>query len=151
MSLWTADISTFNMMTNGIIRGIGIGFFYPAMATATYTTLPANLRDHGTSLFQFTRNAGSAITIAIIVVVMDRYTKINNYELSSRITSTYQNNDSLNRSYPLNPLNIDNLNYFINIVLQQSHMITLINIFILLALLPLIFFPFFLLFKNKDK
>jgi len=151
MTLWTADISTFNMMTNGIIRGIGIGFFYPAMATATYTTLPANIRDHGTSLFQFTRNAGSAIAIAIIVVVMDRYTKINNYELSSRITSTYQNNDSLNHSYPLNPLNIENLNYFINIVLQQSHMITLINIFILLTLLPLIFFPFFLLFKNKEK
>ena len=81
---------------------------------------------------------------------MDRYTKINNYELSSRITSTYQNNDSLNHSYPLNPLNIENLNYFINIVLQQSHMITLINIFILLTLLPLIFFPFFLLFKNKE-
>ena len=149
MTLWTSDISIYDMMINGIIRGLGIGFFYPAMATATYVTLPPKLRDHGASLFQFIRNAGSAIAIAILVVLMDRYNKININELSARITSTYQNNDSINSSYPLSPLDTNNTNYFVNIITQESHMITLINVFALLALLPLIFFPFFLLFKTK--
>ena len=149
MSLWTSDISIYNMMINGVIRGIGIGFFYPAMATATYITLPAQLRDHGASLFQFVRNAGSAIAIAILVVLMDRYNKININELSSRITSSYQNNEAINNSYPLSPLAEGNANYFLNLISQESHMISLINIFILLALLPLLFFPFFLLFKTK--
>ena len=149
MTLWTSDISIYNMMINGVIRGIGIGFFYPAMATVTYVTLPAKLRDHGASFFQFTRNAGSAVAIAILVVLMDRYNKINIDELSSRITSSYQNTHVINNTYPIPPLDVNNTNYFINLITEESHMISLINVFAILALLPLIFFPFFLLFKIK--
>ena len=73
MTLWNSEVTMSMMMTNGIIRGLGIGLFYPALATATYVTLPGKLRDHGASLFQFIRNLGSAVAIAIIVILMDRF------------------------------------------------------------------------------
>ena len=69
MTAWNKEVTTQMMMINGIIRGIGIGLFYPALATITYVTLPQKLRDHGASLYQFTRNAGSAVAIAIIVIL----------------------------------------------------------------------------------
>ena len=80
---------------------------------------------------------------------MDRYNKINIDELSSRITSSYQNTNGINNTYPIPPLDVNNTNYFINLITEESHMISLINVFAILALLPLIFFPFFLLFKIK--
>ena len=36
-----------------------------------------------------------------------------------------------------------------NLITEESHLISFINIMVLLTYLPLLFFPFFLLFKNK--
>ena len=151
MTQWNTEVTTNMMMINGVIRGIGIGIFYPALATVTYVTLPSKYRDHGASLFQFIRNAGSAVAIAIIVILMDRYHKINTLELSSRIKDSYSQNDGVLGHYNIYPLGTNDTNSFLNLIAQESHMISLINIFLMLTLLPLIFFPFFLLFKNNKE
>ena len=104
MTAWNKEVTMQMMMFNGIIRGIGIGLFYPALATITYVTLPQKFRDHGASLYQFMRNAGSAVAIAIIVILMDRFNKINMSELSYRVKDTYNQNDGLVSSYNIYPL-----------------------------------------------
>ena len=151
MTLWNSDVTMNMMMVNGIIRGLGIGLFYPALATATYLSLPSKFRDHGASLFQFIRNLGSAVAIAIIVILMDRFYKTNMSELSYRVTDNYNQNEGLFKDYNIYPLNINNTNFFINLISQESHLISFINIMFILTFLPLIFFPFFLLFKSKPK
>tara|TARA_B100001059_G_scaffold221118_1_gene243762 strand:+ start:617 stop:2125 length:1509 start_codon:yes stop_codon:yes gene_type:complete len=151
MTLWNSDVTMNMMMINGIIRGLGIGLFYPALATATYVSLPSKFRDHGASLFQFIRNLGSAVAIAIIVILMDRFYKTNISELSYRVTDNYNQNEGLFNNYNIYPLNMNNTNFFINLISQESHLISFINIMFILTFLPLIFFPFFLLFKSKPK
>ena len=151
MTLWNSDVTMNMMMINGIIRGLGIGLFYPALATATYVSLPSKFRDHGASLFQFIRNLGSAVAIAIIVILMDRFYKTNMSELSYRVTDNYNQNEGLFNNYNIYPLNMNNTNFFINLISQESHLISFINIMFILTFLPLIFFPFFLLFKSKPK
>ena len=151
MTLWNSEVTMSMMMTNGIIRGLGIGLFYPALATATYVTLPGKLRDHGASLFQFIRNLGSAVAIAIIVILMDRFYKTSMSELSYRVKNNYNQNEGLLNNYNIYPLNMNDTNFFINLISQESHLISFINIMFILTFLPLIFFPFFLLFKTKPK
>ena len=149
MTAWNKEVTTQMMMINGIIRGIGIGLFYPALATITYVTLPQKLRDHGASLYQFTRNAGSAVAIAIIVILMDRFNKINMSELSYRVKDTYNKNEGLMNNINIYPLNSNDTSIYINLITEESHLVSFINIMVLLTYLPLLFFPFFLLYKNK--
>jgi len=115
------------------------------LATATYASLPKRLRNHGASLFQFIRNFGSAFSVAIIAIVLDRYKKINISELSSRINSS-QSQGKLD-TWNLDGLDANTLE-FIQIITQESLMISLLNTFFLLAIIPIAFFPFLLLFKK---
>jgi len=145
MVTWNSDVSSYEIFINGLVRGLGIGFFYVPLATATYVSLPENLRDHGASLFQFVRNFGSAFSVAIIAIILDRYNKINISELSSRITASQS-------SSALEKLELDGINStalsFIQVVTQESLMISFINIFLILSIFPLLFFPFLVLFKK---
>ena len=151
MTLWNSDVTMNMMIINGIIRGTGIGLFYPALATATYVSLPSKFRDHGASLFQFIRNLGSAVAIAIIVILMDRFYKTNMSELSYRVKDNYNQNEGLFHNYNIYPLSINDTNYFIKLIAEESHLISFVNIMYILTFLPLIFFPFFLLFKSKQR
>ena len=145
MVTWNSSVSSYEIIINGLLRGAGIGSFYVGLATATYASLPQNLRNHGASLFQFIRNFGSAFSVAIIAIVLDRYKKINISELSSRINSSQSQGN-------LDTWNIDGLNAntlaYIQVITQESLMISLLNTFFILAIIPIAFFPFLLLFKK---
>ena len=52
-------------------------------------------------------------------------------------------------SYNIYPLTSNDTNLYLNLITEESHLISFINIMVLLTYLPLLFFPFFLLFKNK--
>jgi len=145
MVTWNSSVSSYEIIINGLLRGAGIGSFYVGLATATYASLPQKLRNHGASLFQFIRNFGSAFSVAIIAIVLDRYKKINISELSSRINSSQSQGN-------LDTWNLDGLDAntieFIQVITQESLMISLLNTFFLLAIIPIAFFPFLLLFKK---
>ena len=145
MVTWNASVSAYEIIINGLIRGTGIGSFYVGLATATYASLPKRLRNHGASLFQFIRNFGSAFSVAIIAIVLDRYKKINISELSSRINSS-QSQGKLD-TWNLDGLDANTLEV-IQVITQESLMISLLNTFFLLAIIPIAFFPFLLLFKK---
>ena len=145
MVTWNSSVSSYEIIINGLLRGAGIGSFYVGLATATYASLPQNLRNHGASLFQFIRNFGSAFSVAIIAIVLDRYKKINISELSSRINSS-QSQGNLD-TWNLDGLDANTLE-FIRVITQESLMISLLNTFFILAIIPIAFFPFLLLFKK---
>ena len=145
MVTWNSSVSSYEIIINGLVRGAGIGSFYVGLATATYASLPQKLRNHGASLFQFIRNFGSAFSVAIIAIVLDRYKKINISELSSRINSS-QSQGNLD-TWNLDGLDANTLE-FIQVITQESLMISLLNTFFLLAIIPIAFFPFLLLFRK---
>ena len=145
MVTWNSSVSSYEIIINGLLRRAGIGSFYVGQATAPYASLPQNLRNHGASLFQFIRNFGSAFSVAIIAIVLDRYKKINISELSSRINSS-QSQGNLD-TWNLDGLDANTLE-FIRVITQESLMISLLNTFFILAIIPIAFFPFLLLFKK---
>jgi MFS transporter, DHA2 family, multidrug resistance protein len=65
-----------SVITTGFIQGLGTGFVYVPLATATFATLLPALRNEGTALFSLMRNLGSSIGISIVVTLLTRNTQI---------------------------------------------------------------------------
>ena len=82
---------------------------------------------------------------------MHRFYKTNMSELSYRVKDNYNQNEGLFHNYNIYPLSLNDTNYFIKLIAEESHLISFVNIMYILTFLPLIFFPFFLLFKSKQK
>ena len=149
MATWTPSVSILEIIINGFIRGIGIGMFYVPLATATYLTLPTNLRNDGTSLFQFIRNFGSGLTVAIMATTLSRFTEINTKQLNTLIIQGGSQWDYLRSlNHEANNL-LDPITVFSTVIQHQSLMNAFGNNFIIMGVIPLFFLPLLYFFHPK--
>ena len=71
---------------SGIAQGLGTGFVYVPLATATFATLLPTLRNEGTAIFSLSRNIGSSIGISVVETLLTRNTQIMHSTLGEHIT-----------------------------------------------------------------
>jgi len=74
-SLWQMTSMTLQMdstliITSGFIQGLGIGFTFVPLSTATFATLAPRLRNQGTPIFSLLRNIGSSVGISIVQALL---------------------------------------------------------------------------------
>lgn len=67
MSLFNTDISSWDIVHNGILQGVGLGLIFVPLSTITFATLAPHYRNEGTSLFSLMRNIGSSIGISVVI------------------------------------------------------------------------------------
>ena len=147
VTFWTNDISTYHIIFNSLFRGISISFFYVPLANITYTTLPNYLRTDGASLFQLLRTLGTGTSVAIFITLFNRYYKINFDNLRSWFNYSNQGvSDLLNTKELL----LENKLYFLKIMELNSSINSLMSDFLVLAICPFLFFPFFVLFRRAN-
>ena len=70
MTGWTPDVSKWTIVTTGFIQGAGLGFLFVPLTTVTFATLPAEKRGEGTSLYNLSRNIGSAVGISVVSALL---------------------------------------------------------------------------------
>ncbi len=146
VSFWTIDVTTSDIIINSIIRGISISIFYVPLANITYTSLPAKLRTDGASLFQFLRTLGTGSSVAIFINLLNRFEAFHFENIrNSLVRSKIRNLSFFESEY----LMANDKSHLYNIIINYSLMNSIINDFLVLAVIPLIFFPFFYLFKSK--
>ncbi len=72
------EFSTFvparNIITTGVIQGLGLGFVFIPLSGTTYTTLDQKYRAEAASLFSLIRNMGSSIGVSIAFTLLTRNT-----------------------------------------------------------------------------
>ena len=147
VTFWTNQISTYHIIFNSLFRGISISFFYVPLANITYTTLPNYLRTDGASLFQLLRTLGTGTSVAIFITLFNRYYKINFDNLRSWFNYSNQGvSDLLNTKELL----LENKLYFLKIMELNSSINSLMSDFLVLAICPFLFFPFFILFRRPN-
>ncbi|KAF0814038.1 Multidrug export protein EmrB [Andreprevotia sp. IGB-42] len=78
-SLWqmaqmTLDMGTSLVVWSGFIRGVGIGFVFVPLSTATFATLAPQLRNEGTPIYSLLRNLGSSVGISIVQTLLTQGT-----------------------------------------------------------------------------
>ncbi len=74
-ALWQMTGMTLQMdsrlvIVSGFIQGLGMGFTFVPLSTATFATLPAHLRHDGTPIFSLLRNIGSSVGISIMQALL---------------------------------------------------------------------------------
>lgn len=85
MTQFTTDVTGWDMVRTGIIQGIGLGFIFVPLATATFATLAPRYRTEGTALFSLSRNIGSSIGISIVITYLAQKTQSNHAVLADYI------------------------------------------------------------------
>ncbi len=146
VSQWTSEISTSHIVINNIFRGTSISIFYVPLASITYTSLPNNLRTDGASLFQFLRTLGTGSAVAIFITLLNYYYKINYQNIRNFLNDK---NFEMRDFFDSKNISGNEQIYFIKLAEHYSNINSILSDFFILALIPIIFFPFFLLFKKK--
>ncbi|MGO9635340.1 MAG: DHA2 family efflux MFS transporter permease subunit [Steroidobacteraceae bacterium] len=145
MTGYSQDLSQSDIVWPGVIQGIGLGFVFVPLSTATFATLSPEMRAQGTALFSLVRNIGSSIGISLVQAVLVHSTANAHAALVERIT--YSNpawtDPAIASAYDLGrPSGAAALDALIT---AQASMIAYINdfrlmLYLTLAVIPLVLF-----------
>jgi len=72
MSGFTTDVPIRNIVTTGVIQGLGLGFIFVPLSTLAFSTLAPHYRNEGTAMFSLMRNIGSSIGISVVVTLLSQ-------------------------------------------------------------------------------
>ena len=86
MTGWTPDIDAWSLYRNSIIQGFGLGLVFTPLQVVAFSTLPAEMRTDGTSLFSLLRNVGLAIGVSVTSVVLTQSTQIVHAQIAANVT-----------------------------------------------------------------
>jgi DHA2 family multidrug resistance protein len=150
MTGWTPDIDAWSLTRNSIIQGFGLGFVFTPLQVVAFSTLPAEMRTDGTSLFSLLRNVGLAIGVSVTSLVITQSTQIMHAEIAANVTSFNRSLQS-GAAYlvwsPSSPQGIAALN---TEVTRQASIIAYVNDFKLLFIVSLLMLPLLLLMRGPQ-
>jgi MFS transporter, DHA2 family, multidrug resistance protein len=118
-------------------QGIGTGLAYVPLATVSFATLGAHLRNEGTAIFNLMRNVGSSIGISVMQALLTRNTQIAHSSLAAHVSAFNPDVQAL-------PGQLASLNA---LVTRQASMIAYLDDFKALLVLTLLLIPLVLLLR----
>ena len=86
MTQWSTAIGTGEIISTGVIQGIGLGFVFVPLSTIAFATLAPRYRNEGTAMFSLIRNIGSSIGISLVMTVLGHELQSSHAVLSENIT-----------------------------------------------------------------
>ncbi|MGQ9425788.1 DHA2 family efflux MFS transporter permease subunit [Gilvimarinus sp. F26214L] len=86
MSRFTAEVASREIVTSGVIQGLGLGCIFVPMATVTFATLAPRYRNEATPLYNLVRNLGSSIGVSISITLLAQNSQSNQAVFSEFIT-----------------------------------------------------------------
>jgi MFS transporter, DHA2 family, multidrug resistance protein len=144
MAGFTLQVSERELVTTGILQGLGLGLVFVPTTTLAYATLPQQLRNEATALFSLFRNIGSSIGVSMVMTLLSRNMWINQQELGSRLQPSSQLLSAL--SSPQDASAMPAL--IMREVASQAAEIAYVNDFYLLMWITLAAMPLALLLSN---
>ncbi|VEB33090.1 DHA2 family efflux MFS transporter permease subunit [Legionella cherrii] len=151
MTLFNVNISNSDIISSGIIQGLGLGFIFVPLSTLTFASLPPQYRNDGTSLFSLLRNIGSSIGISIVMTKLAQNTQANHSAFAHFITPF---NISLNHASELGVFNLQStqgLAILDATVTKQAVLLAYLQDFRFMMWLVLCAFPLLFLLRPPSK
>ncbi len=87
MTGWSASVSEAAIVETGITQGFGLGFIFVPLSTTTFSTLPPARIPEAAALYNFLRNVGSSIGIAISMSFLVSNTQQTHAEIGAFVTA----------------------------------------------------------------
>lgn len=135
----TLAVTPFFYIWIGAVQGCGLGLTFVPLTTITFSTLPAQLRNEATPVFNLVKNIGSSIGISIVYTLMTRHVQINHAMLGEHLTLFSHPAQQFLQSMPMpEPTALALLNVEVN---RQAAMIAYNDDFLLMAGMMLVMVP----------
>ena len=150
MTGWTPNVSEMTIIVVGVVQGIGLGFIFVPLSTATLSTLTPDLRAEGAGIYSLSRNIGSSVGISVVNALLTTNTQVNHADIAQHVTST-------NRAFadPIiaqfwNPLTAAGRAALDAMITQQAQIIAYIDDYKLLMIATLAAIPLLIVFKRAS-
>jgi DHA2 family multidrug resistance protein len=141
MTLWTPDVSEWNVVSVGFVQGVSIGFLAIPINIIAFATLPAAIRTEGTSIYSLLRNLGSAIGISITGALLETNTQVNHAIMAGDVTPFNRALQIGNAARFWNPGQSHGLAMLNEAVTRQARIIAYMDDFKLMLILAIIVVP----------
>ncbi|HEX4596836.1 MAG TPA: DHA2 family efflux MFS transporter permease subunit [Burkholderiaceae bacterium] len=154
LSLWQMtgfdlQMSSTLILWSGAVQGLGTGIAYVPMATLAFASLPGELRNEGTALFNLARNLGSSVGISVVQALLISNTQILHSSLADHITP--YNLAARNPQLAAQLSSHDGMATLNAGLTAQASMIAYIDDFQLMLILTLLTLPLLLLVRPAVK
>jgi DHA2 family multidrug resistance protein len=146
MTQFSLGMGSWPVIISGVIQGAGVGLVYVPLSMVAFTTLPGNLRNEGTSLFNLLRNVGSSVGISVVTFLLTQNIQRVHASLVEHITPFNMAGNpaaahvDISSTRSLLALN--------GMITNQSAMIGYIDDFKLMMVLTIATIPFLLMIRN---
>jgi DHA2 family multidrug resistance protein len=151
MTGFSLDVTQRAIVITSVVQGVGLGLLFVPVTTVAFLTLPAHLRNSGTSILTLVRNVGSSIGISMVIANLTSKTTEMHARIVEQVTPF---NDALQMPDVAANLNVhtDAGRAMLDmIVTQQAAMIAYLNDFKLLMILTLAMIPLVLTIRAARK
>ena len=147
MSGFSPQMSVGPIIWSGLIQGLGLGFLFVPLNTASFATLPPHLRTDAASFYSLLRNVGASIGVSLVVAVLARQTQVAHADIGTALTPyTLPVDPSLSAIMGATG---DTVMAFMNAqVTMQAAMVAYIDVYRLLMWVTLVTLPLLLLMRK---
>ncbi len=149
MTLWTPDISEWNVVTVGFVQGLSIGFLAIPINIIAFATLPSAIRTEAASIYSLMRNLGSAIGISITGALLQINTQVNHALIAADVNPFNRALEAGAAARWWNPGSTHGLAMLNQEVTRQAAIIAYVDDFKLMLVLAIIVTPLLLLTRGS--
>jgi DHA2 family multidrug resistance protein len=150
MTGWNPNVSQWTIAVTGFIQGAGLGFLFVPLNTVTFATLAPEQRADGTGLFNLSRNVGSSVGISIVSYLLIRNNQVNHATIASHVTAFNHAFDNSTVRHALSPWTASGRAALDQVIQTQASIISYIDDFKLMMILPLVAIPLVLLLRSAS-
>jgi len=151
MTLFTTDITSWDIIRTSVVQGVGLGFIFVPLSTVAFSTLDARYRNEGTALFSLTRNIGSSIGISVVMAELQQNIQRNHAAFADYITPYNQALMKVGESGHWNIHTTQGLMAINNEVQRQAATLAYLQDFQLMMWVTLAALPLLLLMRRPPK
>lgn len=151
MAGWTAEVPVLDVVIVNIVTGFGIGLAWVCLSTATFATLPTELRTEGAALFALIRVIGASIGVSVFIAVLTHSMQVNYGELAENIHGFNSVLGAFRGERLWDLESLGGIAQLYEVVSHQALTIAFLNDFQLLVLTSLAGIPLALMFRETAK
>ena len=150
MTGWTPDVSQMTVVVIGVVQGIGLGFIFVPLSTATLSTLTPDLRAEGAGIYSLSRNIGSSVGISVANALLTTNTQVNHAEIAQHVTAVNRTFAEPSIAQFWNPLTAAGRAALDSVITEQAQIIAYIDDYKLLMIATLAAIPLLIVFKRAS-
>ena len=148
MSIWTVEISTFDVIWTNTLQGLASGIIYVQITVLTFSTLPSKFRTEGFAVFHTLFFAGSSLGVAGILFVHTRSAQTSHANLTELINPFRETLKSMIHPEQWDIGSLEGITSMHAELTRQATIIAYNNTFFAVAMLAFVVIPLAFLFRR---